>query len=139
MYFWNYGLRKAWLDNCLKSPVSEDPSTINMGNGSKHCWKLDGSTFPIFIVHFWRQVNWKKSLLVIWKILSLFVNTLTSDSENSPLNRNKLNQPRHIQLYQKQKIFFPILFAFLKSLLNFQHFKQRWPWQLMFFRNYRLR
>ena len=28
---------KTWLDKCLKSPVSEDPSTSNMGNGWKHC------------------------------------------------------------------------------------------------------
>ena len=24
IYFWNYGLRKMWLDKCLKSPVLED-------------------------------------------------------------------------------------------------------------------
>ena len=24
---------KTWLDKCLKSPVSEDPSTSNMVNG----------------------------------------------------------------------------------------------------------
>ena len=24
MYFRNYGLRKTWLDKCLKSPVTED-------------------------------------------------------------------------------------------------------------------
>ena len=42
MYFRNYGLRKTWfrktwLDNCVESPVSEDPSTNNMINGPKHC------------------------------------------------------------------------------------------------------
>ena len=36
MYFPNYGLRKMWLDNCLKSPVSEDPSTQYMANRPKH-------------------------------------------------------------------------------------------------------
>ena len=35
MYFRNYGLRKKWLDKCLKSPASEDPSTSNMVNGPK--------------------------------------------------------------------------------------------------------
>ena len=29
--------KKTWLDNSLKSPVSEDPSTSNIINGSKHC------------------------------------------------------------------------------------------------------
>ena len=49
VYFWIYGLRKTWLDKCLKSPVSEDASTSNMVNGPKHCSKLADSTFTIFI------------------------------------------------------------------------------------------
>ena len=49
MYFWAYGLRKTYLDKCLKSLDSEDPSTSNMVNGPKHCWKLNDSTFTIFI------------------------------------------------------------------------------------------
>ena len=32
MYFRNCGLQKTWLDKCLKSHVSEDPSTGNMKN-----------------------------------------------------------------------------------------------------------
>ena len=28
---------KTWSDKCLKSPVSEDPSTSNMVNVPKHC------------------------------------------------------------------------------------------------------
>ena len=35
MYFLNYGFRKALLDKCLKSRVSEDPWTSNMVNGIK--------------------------------------------------------------------------------------------------------
>ena len=45
----NFGLSRAWLDNCLKSPASEDPSTSNMVNEPKHCWNLNDSTFIIFI------------------------------------------------------------------------------------------
>ena len=37
MYFGNYRLRKTWLDNCLKSPVCEEPSKNNMINGFKQC------------------------------------------------------------------------------------------------------
>ena len=51
MYIRIYGLRNTWLDNCLKSPVSKDPSTINMLNRPKHCSKLNDSTFTIFIDH----------------------------------------------------------------------------------------
>ena len=32
MYFRNYGLPKTWLDQCLKSPVSEYPTKSNMVN-----------------------------------------------------------------------------------------------------------
>ena len=28
---------KTWLDKCLKSPVSDDPSTSNMVNVPKQC------------------------------------------------------------------------------------------------------
>ena len=36
MYFGNYGLRKTWLDICVRRPVSEDPLTGNMVNWPKH-------------------------------------------------------------------------------------------------------
>ena len=32
MYFLTYGLRKTWVDKCLKSPVSDDPSKSTMIN-----------------------------------------------------------------------------------------------------------
>ena len=32
MYFPNYGVQKTWLNNCLKSPVLEDPLTRKMVN-----------------------------------------------------------------------------------------------------------
>ena len=44
-----YGLPNAWLDNCLKGPVSDDPATSRIVNGPKHCSKLNDSTFTIFI------------------------------------------------------------------------------------------
>ena len=48
MYFWNYRLRKTWLDKCVKSPLSDDPSKDNMANGSKHCCNLNDSALTIF-------------------------------------------------------------------------------------------
>ena len=38
-------------------------------------------------------MSWKKSLLVICKILGLFINTLTADDKYSLLNRDNLTQP----------------------------------------------
>ena len=51
MYLRNYGLRRRWLDKCLKNPASDDPSSDNMVNGMKHCFNLNGSIFGIFIDH----------------------------------------------------------------------------------------
>ena len=63
---------------------------------------------------------WKKSLLVIEKILRLFVNTLLAEEKHYLLNRDNLTQPIHIQLCQNQKTFSQFFFAFLKSVLNFK-------------------
>ena len=46
---WTWGLRKTWLDKCLKSAVSQDPLTSNMVKEPKHCSKLNHSTFTIAI------------------------------------------------------------------------------------------
>ena len=51
MDFWTYGLRKTLLDECLKSPVSEDPSKSNFVNGPKNYLNPNDSTFTIFINH----------------------------------------------------------------------------------------
>ena len=37
MHFGSYGVRKPWLDKCLKSPVDDYPSKSNMVNEPKHC------------------------------------------------------------------------------------------------------
>ena len=51
MYFGNYGPAKTWLDQCLKSPVSECPLKSNMANAPKHSSNLKNNTFTIFIYH----------------------------------------------------------------------------------------
>ena len=50
MYFEKYGLRKRWLDECLKNRVSEDISTSNIVNGPKHCCILDDGTFTYLLI-----------------------------------------------------------------------------------------
>ena len=76
-------------------------------------------------------MSWKKTLLETWKIFRLFVNTLSADDKYSLLNRDSLTQQIQIQLSQKKIFFFsnfPLMtfffFAFVKSILNFQHFKK---------------
>ena len=50
-----------------------------------------------------RQFSWKKSLLVICKMLTLFVNTLPPHEKYCLLTRDNLTQPIKMQLSQKQK------------------------------------
>ena len=47
-YFRNYRRRKMWLEYCLKTPVSENHSTVNTLKGPKHYLNLIDSTFIIF-------------------------------------------------------------------------------------------
>ena len=49
MYSRKHWLRKTYLDKCLKSRISEDPSTNNLENGSKHCCNMSDSSFIMLI------------------------------------------------------------------------------------------
>ena len=94
-----------------------------MANRSKHCFNLNDGTITKFINHCeGKKLHWKKSLLVIHKILRLFVNTLNADEKHYLLNRDNLTQPNQIQLSQKQKTLSEFFFAISKSILNFKHF-----------------
>ena len=72
-----------------------------------------------------RQFSWKKSLLVIWKSLRLFVNTMSAVEKCSLPNRDNLMRPIHMQLSQKIKTFSPFFREFAKSRLNFGHFPKK--------------
>ena len=56
---------------------------------------------------FWklRKLSWKKSILVIYKFLRLFVNTLTARGKYSLRNRGNLSLPIETQLSLTQKTF----------------------------------
>ena len=72
-----------------------------------------------------KYLHWKKSLLVIDKILRLFVYTLTVNEKRYMLNRDNLTQQIQMQLSEKQKTFSEFFFAFLKSILNFKHLPKK--------------
>ena len=55
------------------------------------------------------------------KILGLFVNTLIVDEKHYLLTTDNLTQTIQIQLSQKEKTISELLYAFLKSILNFKH------------------
>ena len=52
MYSWYDGLRKTWLDICLKSLILEDRFTGNMVNGLKKCGNMNDSTVTMISISF---------------------------------------------------------------------------------------
>ena len=58
-------------------------------------------------------------------MLKLFITTLTANDKYSLLNRDNLEQQIQMQLFQKQKTFYWLFSAFLKSNLNFDHFQKQ--------------
>ena len=64
-------------------------------------------------------------MFMICEILGLFVKQLTVDDQYSLLNRDISMGPIETQLSKKRKTFCELLSAFLKSGLNFKHFKKR--------------
>ena len=71
------------------------------------------------------QLSFKKSLLVIWEKLRLFLNTMSSVDKCSHPNRDNLTQPIHMQLSQKLKTFSRLFSAISKSRLNFEYVQQK--------------
>ena len=62
---------------------------------------------------------------MIHKIVSPFFNTLIVNEKYYLLNRDNLTQQIEMQLSEKQKKFSEFLFAFLKSILNFNHLPKK--------------
>ena len=73
----------------------------------------------------WRQLTFRKSVLVISKISRLFPNRLSGDGKYSLFNRDNLTQSIQMQLSRKQKTFSEFFCAFLKSTLNFEHSQKK--------------
>ena len=64
-------------------------------------------------------------MLVQYKILALFLNTLTDDNKYSLLYRDNLTQQIQILLSQKPKTFSELSSEILKDRLNFEHFQKK--------------
>ena len=67
----------------------------------------------------------EKSALVSSEILTLFVNTLTTDYKYSRRNMLRFTQQLEAPLPQKQKTFSGLFLAFLKCALNLEHFEKK--------------
>ena len=64
-------------------------------------------------------MHWKKSLLVLHKILRLFASTLIVEDKHYLLNRDNLAQPIQMQLYQKPKKISQIFSSISKISVKF--------------------
>ena len=64
-------------------------------------------------------------MLVLCKFLKLLVKRLTDDEKYSLLYRENFTQPIEMVVSQKQKLFSQFFSAFLKSILNFEHFQNK--------------
>ena len=70
-------------------------------------------------------MSWTKSAIVRSEILTLFVNTLTTDDKY--FRRNMLNFTKQLEapLSQKQKTFFGLILAFQECALNLEHLEKK--------------
>ena len=82
-------------------------------------WKQFNDTYCTL----WRKLSWKKSPLVIYKILELCFNTFTNDDKYPLLNKDTLMQPTEMQLYIT-KTFSTFFSTFLISSSIFEHFEK---------------
>ena len=80
--------------------------------------------YPIF-PWIWDTLSWKKSALVRYKILGLFVNKLTAEYQYSRRNMQTFAQQVQTPLSLKQKIFSGFFIAFLKSTWNVEQFQKK--------------
>ena len=70
-------------------------------------------------------MSWTKSSIVGFEILTLFVNTLTTDGKYSRRNMLNFTQQLEAPLPQKQKTFAALFLAFLKCALNLENLEEK--------------
>ena len=70
-------------------------------------------------------MGWKKSALVRYEILGMFVNQLTAEYKYSRRNMQTFGQEVQTQLSLKQKIFSGFFISFMKSTWNVEQFQKK--------------
>ena len=108
----------------FKKSVFRGPFDKQHGKWDQTLLKPQGQNLERIYWSLWRQLNWKKSLLVIYKGLRFSFSTLTTGDRYSLLNRENLAQPIQLQLSLKQKTFSKVLSAFSKFRLKSEYFQK---------------
>ena len=70
-------------------------------------------------------MSWTKSAIVGSEILTLFVNTLTTDDKYSRRNMLNFTERLEVPLSQKRKSFSGFFVPFLKCALNLKHLERK--------------
>ena len=70
-------------------------------------------------------MSWTKSAIVGSEILTLFVNTLTTDDKYSRRNMLNFTKQLEVPLSQKEKSFSGFFLTFLKCALNLEHLEKK--------------
>ena len=116
-------LRSMPKKSCFKGSFEKQ-----LGKCAETLLKCQGQLLYHIYWSLFRQLSYKRSLLVICKISRLFINTLSADGKYSIFNRDNLTQPILMELSRKKNTFSGAFSPFLKSSWNFGHFlkKKRW-------------
>ena len=72
-----------------------------------------------------KVIELEKSLLVIWNVLRIFINTLTADDKYSLIRRENWMQRIQMHLSQKQNSFSQSFSLFSEYALNFEDFQRK--------------
>ena len=73
----------------------------------------------------WSKLTWETSLLLIFELSRVFIETLTADHRYSLCYIWNLQVLHQMQLSKKLKTFPQFFFPFLKSSSNFEHFEKK--------------
>ena len=87
--------------------------------------KSPWESFDKITLSIWVKLSQESSLLLIFELLRVFIQTLTADHKYSLCyiwNQQVLYQ---MQLYEKLKIFSRFFISFLKYSWNFEHFEKK--------------
>ena len=117
--------RKNLVRSMPKKYRFKESFKMQHGKCAQTLLKCQGQLLYHIYWSLWKQLSYKKSLLVICKISSLFINTQSVDGNYSLFNKDNLTQPIQMQLSRKEKDFPQFFLAFLKSNSNFEHFQKK--------------
>ena len=115
--FWNLQTAKDVVRWMCKKYGFRRPFNKRHDKRSQTLSKTEGQHLYHHYSWLWRLLSWKKSVLVICKILGLFVNTMTAADKNAVLNLDNFNAIKWDKRNKK---------LFLIFLLDFWNLDQIW-------------